>query len=217
MKISIRPALYWTLRPLWRLLLRVVPVDDPWRRVDYRVPVRHFGAGANHDFDWYFEGECRVPVTSIEDVQDWLLECEYVHDPELFHEPDFWQHPRTFERLKRGDCEDHALWAWRRLLELGYDAEFVSGRCLPWTPGSADGEGGHAWVIFRRDGATYLFEAAAKTKGQMVRPLTEASDEYRPEYGVDCHRQRFAFNGILLTMREREFGIRESDPRRRTA
>src|SRR5205085_1473130 len=68
-------------------------------------------------FAWYFEGQSAVTVGSVDDVCEWLLECEYVHDPELFHEPDFWQHPRTFERLRKGDCEDHALWAWRKLVE----------------------------------------------------------------------------------------------------
>src|SRR5690348_3236184 len=47
-------------------------------------------------------------------------DCEYVRDP--VHERDFWQHPKTFEQLRKGDCEDHALWAWRKLTELGISA-----------------------------------------------------------------------------------------------
>ena len=217
MKISFRRTLYWLLRPAWRLFLRVMPEEDPWERFEHRVPLRHYGTGARHDFEWYFDGESAIPVESLEELQDWLLGCEYVRDIELFHEPDFWQHPRTFERLRRGDCEDHALWAWRKLLELGINADLVSGRTLPWQPGAKDGEDGHVWVIFRREGTPFLFEAVAKTKERMVRPLTEAACDYRPEFGVDRARKRFAFNGFMLTLREREFGVPDSSSARRTA
>jgi hypothetical protein len=135
--------LYWTLRPAWRLILRVLPHEDPWTRLQYRVPVHRYGLGAKHDFAWYFEGDSGVSAENIGDVCDWLLSCEYVRDPELFHEADFWQHPRTFEQLRRGDCEDHALWAWRKLVELGYDADLVSGRQLPWDPDDPRDQGGH--------------------------------------------------------------------------
>ena len=71
-----------------------------------------------------------VPVQSIDDIVAWLQSCEYVTDLDLFHERDFWQHPGTFERLRRGDCEDFALWAWRKLAEVGIDAEFCVGRVI---------------------------------------------------------------------------------------
>ena len=191
-----------------------MPVGDPWERFNFHVALQQFGPGARHDFGWYFEGESLAPVGSLDELTDWLLGCEYVHDHALFHEPDFWQHPRTFEQLRRGDCEDHALWAWRKLVELGYEADLVSGRCLPWKPGVKGHERGHVWVIFRRDGETLLFETAAKTKSRMIRPLGEASTEYRPEFGVDHTRRRFAFNGLLETFRDREFSSpRTSEPR----
>ena len=202
---SLKRIVYWTLRPALRLLLRALPHEDPWGRLEYRVPVSTYGAGAKHDFDWYFEGDSQVTTADLDAVCEWLLSCEYVRDPDLFNESDFWQHPRTFERLRRGDCEDHALWAWRKLVELGYDADLVSGRCLPWTPGDAH-ERSHVWVIFRRDGDVFLLEAVAKDRGRIVRPLPEVAAKYRPEYGVDHKRQRFTFNGVLDTMRDREFG-----------
>jgi hypothetical protein len=214
---ALKRILYWSIRPAWRLLLRVMPADDPWQRVEYRVPVSRYGAGSRHDFSWYFEGQSLVHIRSLDELRDWLVGCEYVRDPELFHEADFWQHPRTFEQLRRGDCEDHALWAWRKLLELGYDADLVSGRCLPWQPGVPEAEGGHVWVVFRRDGQTYLLEAVSKSRERIIRLLDEARAEYRPEYGVDRQRRRFAFNGALHTMREREFGMRTSSSTRRTA
>ena len=207
MTITVRRIAYFLLRPGWRLLVRVLPREDPWGRVDHRIPLRHFGAGARHGFEWYFEGESAVQAKTIDDVLEWLVKCEYVSDLELFHERDFWQHPRTFEKLRRGDCEDHALWAWRKLVEIGIDADFVSGRSLPWQPNVEGGQRGHAWVIFRDNGQTFLLESVAKAKERMVRPLTDAGSQYRPEFGVDRNRKRFAFNGYFLTLREREFGV----------
>jgi len=67
-------------------------------------------------------GQSTVCVNDIAAICEWLADCEYVRDP--VHERDFWQHPKTFEQLRKGDCEDHALWAWRKLTELGIPAEF---------------------------------------------------------------------------------------------
>ena len=61
------------------------------------------------------------------------------------------------------------------------------------------------WVVFRRDGQSFLLEATCKVKDQMVSPLAEASRRYRPELGVDRNRKSFAFAGVILTIREREF------------
>ena len=94
------------------------------------VPAGAFGPGSERPFAQYFEGQASVPVASIDDVVAWLQTCEYVSDVELFQKRDFWQHPTVFEQSKRGDCEDFALWAWRKLRELGIDAEFCVGRVI---------------------------------------------------------------------------------------
>jgi hypothetical protein len=202
----LREILFWILKPLLWLLLKLVAVEDPWERINYQVPVGKYGAGAKHDFGWYFEGESSVPVKSIDDVQAWLLECAYVHDEALFRERDHWQHPVTFESLRKGDCEDHAIWAWRKLVELGVDADLVCGRILRVDPAPEANPSGHAWIVFRADGATYLFETVAKERLEMVRALEEVRAIYRPEYGVDRHRKRFAFGGNLISLQEKHFG-----------
>jgi len=202
--VGVKSLLFWPLRPLWRLVLRTVSVDDPWERLRYRVPVGKFGLGSTHDFGWYFEGTSSVPVSGIDDIQDWLLGCEYESDPELFRVDDYWQHPQTFEQIRRGDCEDHALWAWRKLVELGYDAQLVVGRCLPWSP-ATEPDRSHVWVVFEHDGESLLFETTHKAKEGMIRRLAEVASTYRPELGVDRNRKRFAFTGVLVTIREREF------------
>lgn len=146
-----------------------------------------------HPFPWYFEGESIVQVTCVDDVCDWLLQCEYVRDPDLFNEADFWQHPRTFERLRQGDCEDYALWAWRKLVELGVEAELVSG-----TWHHPDGvSGGHVWIRYRHNGREFILEAVSRRREAMVRAFEDAKAEYIPHAGVDHAFQRHAYSGYL--------------------
>ena len=76
------------------------------------------GAGAVRPFQWYLEGPSEVAPATLDELLEWLMACEYVHDSVLFQVEDYWQHPRTFEQLRKGDCEDHALWAWRKLAEI---------------------------------------------------------------------------------------------------
>ena len=182
------------MQPIVGLVLSFIPERDPWTRVSRGVPLSLYGQGSQRDFGWYLEGESSVRVANVEDIQEWLLACEYVSDPELFNETDFWQHPRTFEHLRRGDCEDHALWAWRKLVELGVDAELVSGQ--------HDG-GAHVWVLFRHNEEPHVFETVAKTREQMLQPVSSVRDIYRPEVSVNSKRQRFAYHGYLWTLRER--------------
>src|SRR5206468_1776880 len=107
----------------------------------------------------------------------------------LFNEPDFWQHPRTFERLRAGDCEDFAIWAWRKLVDLGYDAELIAGYTVK--KGSLGGR--HVWIRFRRDGDEFLFEPVSESKNDIVRRFSEVRGKYLPEFGVGRDGKRFAF------------------------
>ena len=77
--------------------------------------------------------------SSIEDLRDFLLKCRYVSDMEQFGRDDYWMPPDKFEKEKMGDCEDFALYAWRQLLEMGYECRFTEGE-------SGIYGAGHAWV-----------------------------------------------------------------------
>ena len=158
-----------------------------------RVPEHVFGPGSQQPFTTYFEGETRVPVTCIDDIVAWLQTCEYVSDLELFHERDVWQHPTSFESLKRGDCEDFALWAWRKLAELGIDAEFFVGRVIDVE--RPDVVRHHAWVVYWVDGTAFLFEPAAQTASRMIRPLEQAMRDYVPHFAVNHRFATRAFAG----------------------
>lgn len=193
----IRRVLRFCVNPLFRLLVRVVSVGDPWERLDIVAPLGQYGSGARLDFSEYLEGERLVAVSSLDDICTWLLGCSYLSDEVLFHEPDFWQHPSTFERVRAGDCEDFAIWSWRKLPELGFDADLVAGYCL------RDGAlaGRHVWVLFKQSEVENLFEPVARARERMVLPLDDVRDRYLPEFGVDRHAKRFAFSGYLAAQK----------------
>ena len=187
------------LRPVARLSLRFMRLDDPWKRIPCTLPVTAFGAGSTRPFTWYFEGEPGVEVASVDEVAAWLTGCSYASDPELFSRADLWQHPRVFETLRRGDCEDHALWAWRKLVELGTEAEFFCGRWRQCPEQPADL---HAWVVYREAGRPVVLETVAPTRREMIRPLDEVRHLYTPHFAVDRHFRQYAFRGYLAYLRE---------------
>ena len=190
------------LRPLHRLLIRHVVVDDPWEPVtSFLVKPQIFGPGSLRMFPWYFEGESTVKVGTVDDVCRWLAECQYVPDEQLFNEADFWQHPRTFEHLRKGDCEDHALWAWRKLVELGHRAELFVGQ---WLGGASHGQAHHAWVVFERDGQSFLLEPVTKDGTPAVRPLGDVRTDYVPHFSVDSTFKMRSHAGYLLYLRDRD-------------
>jgi len=160
-----------------------------------RVPKTAFGPGSRQDFALYFEGESSVPVHSIAEISAWLAQCEYVSDPDLFDKRDYWQHPTVFEQLRRGDCEDFALWAWRKLAEIGMDAEFFVGQVV--VNGEVDRDRQHAWVVYRADGTDFLFEPAAQGSQQMIRPLAEVQHSYVPHFAVNHRFDTSAFAGCV--------------------
>jgi len=164
---------------LARLWIRT---NDPWAAISHPVPFRYFGLGSKREFEWYLDGRSTVAVASVEEIKRWLLNCAYQRDEILFKDPDFWQHPSMFERLRKGDCEDHAIWAWRKLKDLGIPARFFTGRVLAPVNG---GRGYHAWVVFEHDSKSWLFETVAFHVERMVLPLDEVRSAYIPHFSVD--------------------------------
>lgn len=99
----------------------------------------------------YISQPLTIQCNTIGEIRAFLIGCKYVSDKELFGKDEYWQPPEDFEKRKKGDCEDFALWTWRQLLKLGYDARFVGG--------SAGRYGtGHAWVEYFQDGKCFLLE-----------------------------------------------------------
>jgi len=183
---------------LWfgHLAARLLGRESAWDAVRMRVPATTFGPGSRRPFADYFKGKSSVPVRSLDDICDWLRTCKYVTDSELFHQRDVWQHPAAFERRRRGDCEDFALWAWRKLAEIGIDAEFCVGRVI--VADQPEIERQHAWVVLHIEGAAFLFEPAAHLRSQMIRPLADVIDEYVPHFAVNHRFDTQAFAGCVL-------------------
>ena len=194
--LSVGGSLRQALSPVIRLAARLIGRESAWERLTMPVPAAAFGPGSERPFAQYFEGESRVRVGSIAEIAAWLQTCEYVSDLELFHKRDFWQHPSVFEDLKRGDCEDFALWAWRKLAELGIDAELCVGRVIAHARPDVTYQ--HAWVVYRTGEAEFLFEPAAPTESAMIRPLTEVMDNYVPHFAVNHRFETNAFVGCAV-------------------
>src|SRR5215471_14141488 len=102
----------------------------------------------------YVSQPLATKCNSVEEIRLFLGKCRYVSDQEQFNRPDYWMPPEEFEERKKGDCDDFALWTWRQLIAIGYDARFVCGFWGRY--GSA-----HAWVHFTENGRTFLVEATA--------------------------------------------------------
>ncbi|MFN7973508.1 MAG: hypothetical protein U0166_14355 [Acidobacteriota bacterium] len=192
------------LGPIERALLRALPIADPWETFPARVPPRVLGAGGLRPFSWYLDGPSVVEVASVDEICDWLAGCESVTDRELFGEEDHWQHPSELEQLRKGDCEDHALWAWRKLLGLGFDARFVGGS---WLPDGSEGDWiGLAWFEYLVAGARFLLESQVD-RAVMVQPHSLARSHYVPWVSVDRGLKPVMHAGYLLyrrRVRERE-------------
>jgi len=189
------------LSPLLRLAARLAGRESPWDRVTMRVPASAFGPGSRQPFAEYFEGASGVSVQSIDDIVAWLQACEYVTDIEQFQQRDVWQHPGTFETRRRGDCEDFALWAWRKLAEIGIDAEFCVGRVV--CDARPEIVRQHAWVVYHSNGTAFLFEPAAQTRSRMIRPLADAMDDYVPHFAVNHRFDTHAFVGCTAASQPR--------------
>jgi hypothetical protein len=168
---------------------------DPWRRLNLEPPLRAYGPGAVVEFHEYLRRESRISVDTPEQAAEWLLTCRYASDQELLDEADAWLHPSTLELVRCGDCEDFALWGWRKLVELGMDADFVVGMRTDHERRPVR----HAWVTYRHDGAEWMFEAVERSLARMFQPLDEVRELYVPQVGVARDASRHAYAGLFAT------------------
>jgi hypothetical protein len=132
----------------------------------------------------YISQPLSVQCETMGDVRNFLASCKYVSDKELFGKRDYWQPPEEFEKRKKGDCEDFALWTWRQLLNMGYDARFVGG--------SAGRYGdGHAWVEYFQDGKCFLLEPLYCRFGYTMPRLSTLRYEPRISVSWDSKTLRY--------------------------
>ncbi len=136
---------------------------------------RHSGFRPTFPFGLYARAPLKHWCADFSELRKTLLQFTYISDQELYDKPDYWQSPDKFEEIKKGDCEDYALWAWRQLLQMNLPARFVMGRAGHY------GEG-HAWVTFQKDGKDFLLEPLSAALGLTMPRLSAI--RYKPRYSV---------------------------------
>jgi len=109
--------------------------------------------GNTHPWNRYFNKPLSTRPENLKDIESFLRKCKYVSDRETRSQKDFWEPPDIFEKRRKGDCEDHSIWAWRQLDDMDFKARLVIG-----TSESC----GHAWVHIFVNGRCYLLEATHK-------------------------------------------------------
>jgi hypothetical protein len=122
--------------------------EDQW----IGIHRRNANLGNTHPWNRYFNKPLNTHPTTLSDIEAFLLSCKYRSDRITRSQSDFWEPPDIFKKRKTGDCEDHAIWAWRILDDLGYKARLVLGKYKRW----------HAWVHIFTNGRAYLLEATQK-------------------------------------------------------
>ena len=125
-----------------------------------------------------------IVCNCLDDIRRFLKTCSYVRDQAQFGRADYWIPPHEFERRRRGDCEDFALWTWRQLMHLGYSTRFVCGV-------SGRYGAGHAWVTFERDGRTFIVESLAAWHGETFPRLSTL--RYSPKLSVSWDGRKFTY------------------------
>lgn len=132
----------------------------------------------------YLSQPLAVKCETIADVCAFLTNCRAVSDKQQFGKEDYWQPPEDFEKSKKGDCDDFALWTWRELLAMGYRSRFVVGRHGKYGIG-------HAWVTFEKDGKNYLVEPQFRLLGERFPRLSTL--RYEPRFSVAWDGDKLSF------------------------
>lgn len=132
----------------------------------------------------YVSQPLSLQCATLEEMAAFLLTCKYVSDEEQFDQEDYWAPPEHFESTREGDCDDHALWAWRQLMGMGYRARFVVGESGRYGVG-------HAWVTFEVEGRHYLCEALVAGVGTSLPRLSGI--RYKPSTSVEWNGKKLSY------------------------
>jgi hypothetical protein len=154
-------------------------------RPTFRPDQRHRGRfPSTFPIGRYVSQPLAVKCQSLEDLRKFLRTCRGISDKEQFGKNDYWMPPEEFEKSRKGDCDDFAIYAWRQLLEMGYSARFVAGRL-------SDSPEGHAWVCFEENGDHFLLEPQARFLG-LTLPRLDAL-RYKPGVSVEWNGEKATF------------------------
>ncbi len=132
----------------------------------------------------YISQPLGVRCNTVKEVRQFLKGCKYASDKEQFHREDYWMPPEEFEKTRKGDCDDFALWTWRQFVNMGYRARYVVGRA------GRHGDG-HAWVTFEKDGKHFIVEPLSPFFGDKLPRLSFA--RYVPSGSVEWDGSRLRY------------------------
>lgn len=135
------------------LIAEILPeaYDVEGRKVFRPDSRRHSAFKPTFPIGKFLSQPLQIVCADLMELRKFLAGCKYVSDREQFGKDDYWQSPEDFEKSRKGDCEDFALWTWRQLVYMNYEARFVVGKA------SRYGEG-HSWVTFEEGGKHFLLE-----------------------------------------------------------
>lgn len=170
------------MHKLLRTLAALAPA--PQRTPVDELPLEAFGVGLERSFSWFLSRPSRIEVRSLDEMLGWTAACRYSTDQLLFGVPDYWQHPCEFEERRAGDCEDFALWIWRKAIRNGLEAELVVGDVR------AGGEShDHAWVTLHQGGDETIVDPCTQ-----FAPCGAATQwAYRPAVSVGGDLQLYRY------------------------
>ena len=98
-----------------------------------------------------FRLDSKLPnIHTPEDLSKYMRKnFKFVEDQENFGMIDFWQSPEKMLALKKGDCEDFALFADAAMKELGFESQVISiyGK----------NQFAHTVTVFKQDGKYRVF------------------------------------------------------------
>jgi hypothetical protein len=145
---------------------------------------RHSGFQSTFPPGRFLSQPLKTWFSDFTELRNFLSNCKYVSDQEQFGEEDYWQPPEDFEQLKKGDCEDFALWTWRQLMHMNYPARFVLGTAGRYGAG-------HAWIAFEKDGRFFLLEPLSWHVGMRLPQLSLI--QYKPKYSMTWDGETISF------------------------
>ena len=131
------------------MFIEIIPeFYDVAGRKSYRPHLKKNLPRPTFPFGRYISRPLTIHCKSREEIRNFLISCKQASDEEAFGKKEYWLPPDEFEQVKKGDCDDFALWTWRQLVDMGYQARFVAGRFGRYRVG-------HAWVTFTDHALAY--------------------------------------------------------------
>ena len=157
---------------------------DPLGKKVFRPDLKRRGLNPTAPMGRYVQAPLTVRCRSIGEIRQFLSRCRSVSDQEQFGRKDYWQPPDEFEKNRKGDCDDFALWTWRQFDTLGFKSRIVFGAHGRYGTG-------HAWVQFARDGKYFLVEPQFARIGDHFPRLSTLN--YKPKWSAEVADNRVVF------------------------